>query len=88
MSFASILATCDLIVDGSSFRSRVLPRWLSVGAAVTAAALAVNGAVLAADAVPALLLFVLWTLLVSVLLLRRTWRSPARAMHTEATAAA
>ena len=59
-----------------AFRTRALPRWLAAGAAVTAAALAVNGVFLGTDAVPALLLFVLWTLLASVHLLRRTWRKP------------
>jgi hypothetical protein len=54
-----------------AFRSRALPRWLAVGAAVTAAALAVNGAFLGTGSVPALLLFLLWTVLASVHLLRR-----------------
>jgi hypothetical protein len=67
-----------------AFRSRALPRWLSAGAAVTAAALAINGGFLGADSVPALLLFVLWTLLTSVHLLRRTWRKAAPAVRTEA----
>ena len=58
-----------------AFRTRALPRWLAAGAAATAAALAVNGAFLGAGAVPALLLFLLWTLVTSVYLLRRTWRS-------------
>ena len=59
-----------------AFRTRALPRWLAAGAAVTAAALAINGAFLGTDSVPALLLFLLWTLLASVHLLRRTWRKP------------
>ena len=67
-----------------AFRTRALPRWLSVGAAVTAAALAINGGFLGTDSVPALLLFVLWTLLTSVHLLRRTWRKAAPAVRTEA----
>ena len=68
-----------------AFRTRALPRWLSAGAAVTAAALAVNAGFLGTDSVPALLLFVLWTLLTSVHLLRRTWRTPAPVLQTEAT---
>src|SRR5204863_2544520 len=60
-----------------ALRTRVLPRWLGVGAVVTATALVVNGAFLNTDAVPALLLFVLWTLLVSVHLFLRTRREPA-----------
>lgn len=69
-----------------AFRTRALPRWLAAGAAVTAAALAVNGAFLGTGSVPALLLFLLWTLLASVHLLRRTWRQPAPAGAAEAVA--
>lgn len=71
-----------------AFRTRVLPRWLSAGAAVTAAALAVNGGFLGTGSVPAMLLFVLWTLLTSVLFVRWSWRRPARAIQAEAKAAA
>jgi len=71
-----------------AFRSRALPRWLAVGAAVTGAALAVNGAFLGTGSVPALLLFLLWTVLASVHLLRRTWRAPAPAATAEAVARA
>jgi hypothetical protein len=53
-----------------------------------AAALAVNGAFLRTDVVPALLLFALWTLLASVHLLRRTWRQPAPAAAAAAVARA
>lgn len=60
-----------------AFRTHALPRWLAGGAAVTAAALAVNGAFLGTGSVPALLLFLVWTLLASLHLLRRTWRKPA-----------
>ena len=69
-----------------AFRARALPRWLAAGAAVTAAALAVNGAFLATDFVPALLLFALWTLLASVHLLRRTRHSPLHVAQAQATA--
>ena len=69
-----------------AFRARALPRWLAVGAAVTAAALAVNGAFLATDFVPALLLFALWTLLASVHQLRRTRHSPLHVAQAQATA--
>lgn len=71
-----------------AFRTRALPRWLAAGAAVTAAALAINGAFLGIDSVPALLLFLLWTLLASVHLLRRTWRKPVRAPQAEAVVGA
>ena len=70
-----------------AFRTRALPRWLAAGAAVTAAALAVNGAFLGAGSVPALLLFLLWTLVTSVYLLRRTWRKPAPAAPSRPQAA-
>ena len=69
-----------------AFRTRALPRWLAVGAAVTAAALVVNGAFLGTGSVFALLLFVLWILLASVHLLRRTWRKPVRVPQAEAVA--
>jgi hypothetical protein len=69
-----------------AFRTRVLPRWLSAGAAISAVALVINGAILGAEAVPALLLFLLWTVLASVYLLRQSWRRPARATRTEAVA--
>jgi len=71
-----------------AFRTRALPRWLAAGAAVTAAALAVNGAFLGTGSVPALLLFLLWTLLASVHLLRRTWRKPAPVAAAQAVARA
>jgi hypothetical protein len=44
------------------------------------------GALLGTGSVPALLLFLLWTLLASVHLLRRTWRKPVRAAQAEAVA--
>lgn len=69
-------------------RTRVLPRWLSAGAAITAAALAINGGFLSTDSVPAMLLFVLWTLLTSMVLLRRSWRRSADGIPAEAADAA
>jgi hypothetical protein len=69
-----------------AFRTRALPRWLSAGAAICAVALAVNGAFLGAEAVPALLVFLLWTVLASVYLLRQSWRRPSPAPRTEAVA--
>jgi hypothetical protein len=55
-----------------ALRTRVLPRWLGAAAAVTATALLVNGSFFDASFVPALLLFLLWTLLASVHLVRRS----------------
>jgi hypothetical protein len=69
-----------------AIRTGALPRWLGAGAVITAAALAVNGAFLSTGSVPALLLFLLWTLLASVHLLRRTWRTPVPAGRAQATA--
>jgi len=60
-----------------ALRTRVLPLWLGCGAAITAAALAVNGAILKASFVPALLLFLVWTLAASVYLLVTASRRPA-----------
>lgn len=60
-----------------SLRASALPRWLGVGAAITAAALAANGAFLGAGFVPALVLFLLWTFLTSAHLVRAVGREPA-----------
>jgi hypothetical protein len=65
------LALLCAIVATLTVRSGALPRWLGIGAAITGAALFVNGAFLTTGAVPALLLFVLWTLVASVVLHRR-----------------
>jgi hypothetical protein len=51
---------------------RVLPRWLGIFAAATVVALAVNAGFVYASFVPALLLFLLWTLVTSIVLLRRS----------------
>jgi hypothetical protein len=70
-----------------TLETRVLPRWLGVGAAVTAAALVVNGSFLDASSVPALLLFILWTLAASIYLVGRSSHETAR-VSRKATAAA
>jgi hypothetical protein len=61
-----------------TLRTRALPRWLGYGAAVTAAALAVNAGFLHATIVPAFLLFAVWTLATSVVLFVR---AGTRAVH-------
>ena len=61
---ALLLAAVAII----TLRTRVLSRWLGYGAAVTAAALAVNAGFIRATIVPAFLLFTLWTLAASVVL--------------------
>lgn len=68
-------------------RTRVMPRWLSAGAGMTAAALAVNGAFLDASFVPALLLFLVWTLVASVYLVLRGSHGSARVAREAAAAA-
>ena len=65
------LAICCAAVAAIALRERVLPRWLGIFAAVTAVALAVNAGFVYASFVPALLLFLLWTLVTSIVLLRR-----------------
>jgi hypothetical protein len=56
-----------------ALREHALPRWLAIFAAATAVALAVNAGFIYAGFVPAFLLFLLWTLLTGVVLLRRAW---------------
>jgi hypothetical protein len=76
------LALSMAAVGALALRADALPRWLGIGAAVTAVALAINGAVPTTDSVPALLLFVLWTLVTGVVLYRRAAASsPAAAEH-------
>src|SRR5436190_52957 len=67
------LAVCCAAVAAIALREHVLPRWLGIFAAVTAVALAVNAAFLFTSFVPALLLFLLWTLVTGIVLLRRGW---------------
>lgn len=77
------LAVYSAAVAVVALRARVFPRWLGVFAAVTAAALAVNGGFVYASFEPALLLFLLWTLVTGVVLLRRGWAgSPTVAYST------
>jgi hypothetical protein len=82
------LAVCCAAIAVLAFRSRALPRWLAAGAGITAVALAVNGAILQTASVPAMLLFVLWTLLASGYLTIQAWRTPAAAHPVPAQAAA
>ena len=65
------LALCCAAIAVIALRTRVLPRWLGIFAAATAAALAINAGFVYAGFVPALLLFMLWTLTTSIVLLRR-----------------
>jgi hypothetical protein len=72
------LAICCAAVAVIALRERVLPRWLGTFAALTAVALAVNAGFVYASFVPALLLFLLWTLVTSTVLFRRSWSAAAR----------
>lgn len=72
------LAVASAAIAVVALRTAALPRWLGVGAAGTAVALAVNGAFLETSFVPALLLFIAWSLLASVHLLRATPRALGR----------
>lgn len=71
-----------------TLKTRVLPRWLGWLAAVTAPLLLVNGMFLDAEFGPAFLLFLLWTLLASVLLTVRPTgvRSQAEPVPPSSTA--
>jgi hypothetical protein len=55
-----------------TIKTQVLPRWLGWTAAITAAALLANGMALEAEFGPAFLLFLLWTVATSIVLLRQT----------------
>ncbi|HEX3712700.1 MAG TPA: hypothetical protein VHV09_07895 [Trebonia sp.] len=80
------LAVCCAAIAVLAFRTRALPRWLAAGAGITALALAVNGAFIETSSVPAMLLFILWTLLASGYLTLQAWRARAAA-HPVPTAA-
>jgi hypothetical protein len=66
-----------------AFRTTVMPRWLAAFAAITAAALAVNGGFLEASFLPALLLLIAWSLVASLYLVRRAGRTPGRVRRME-----
>ena len=76
------LAICCAAVAVIALRERVLPRWLGAFAAVTAVALAINAGFVYASFVPALLLFLLWTLITGIVLLRRTLGTTARVAYS------
>lgn len=70
-----------------ALRTKALPRWLGYGAAVTAAALAINAGFLYATIVPAFLLFAVWTLSTSVALFVKAGSRPAHITPSPAPAA-
>jgi hypothetical protein len=81
------LAVACAAIAAVALRTRALPRWLAASAALTAVALAVNGAFLEASFVPALLLFIVWTFVTSIYLVRIDRRTPARVGRVQTTAA-
>ena len=76
------LAVCCAAVAAIALREHVLPRWLGIFTAVTALALAVNAGFVFASFVPALLLFLLWTLITSIVLLRRSLGTQPRVAYS------
>jgi len=74
------------VVAYLSLRAGALPRWLGVFAALTSAALLVNGSFKHAGTVPALLLFIVWSLVAGTALLIRELRVGASDPATAAIA--
>ena len=70
-----------------ALRTRVLSRWLGYGAALTAAALAVNAVFINTTIVPAFLLFAVWTLAASVVLFVKARSATVRITPSPAPAA-
>jgi hypothetical protein len=62
-----------------ALKTRVLPLWLGLLAAITAPACLVNGMFLDAEFGPAFLLFLLWVMLASIVLTLRAGRETAKA---------
>jgi hypothetical protein len=74
-----------------AIHTHVLPRWLGYGAGLTAVALVANGSYnlyVDSGSIPAFLLFLLWTLAASVVLLRRARREPAQVARANPATAA
>ena len=88
VSFVLTLAANALLVAavaGVAIPTRVLPRWLGWGAVATSLALFANVAhsYSTSDNSPAMLLFMLWTLVTSIVLIRRAG-APATSIATPA----
>lgn len=77
----SVLTAAFAIV---TLRTRVLPRWLGWMGAITSVTLLVNGMALEAEFGPAFLLFLLWTAVTSVVLIRRAGARSRRAVEAQA----
>jgi hypothetical protein len=74
------------VVAYLSLRAGALPRWLGVFAAVTSVALLINGSFKHAGTVPALLLFIVWSLVAGAALFIRELRLGAAEAPTAVTA--
>ena len=66
-------------VAAVALKTRVLPLWLGLLAAITAPACLVNGMFLDAEFGPAFLLFLLWVMLASIVLTLRAGRASVKA---------
>ena len=78
---AAMVAAVALV----AVRSSVLPRWLGVGAGVTALALVVNcsyNLYVHSGSIPAFLLFLLWILTAGVVLTKRSWQQRVQIAQT------
>jgi hypothetical protein len=76
------LAICCAAVALIALRQHFLPRWLGIFTAATAIALAVNAGFVFASFVPALLLFLLWTLVTSIVLFRSSPTTQPRVAYS------
>jgi hypothetical protein len=70
-----MMATVAIVI----LKTRVLPLWLGLLAAITAPACLVNGMFLDAEFGPAFLLFLLWVVMASIVLTLRAGRATAKA---------
>ena len=73
------------VIALAAIHTHVLPRWLSYGAGVTAVALVVNGAYNLyshSGSIPAFLLFLLWTLVTGIVLIRKAQPERVAVKHT------
>ena len=68
-----------------ALKTRVLPLWLGLLAAITAPACLVNGMFLDAEFGPAFLLFLLWVTIASIVLTLRAGRAPVEAAASSKT---
>jgi hypothetical protein len=84
------LALFCLAAGLAGLRSGALPRWLSIGALIAAASLAVNGCFRDTENVPGLLVFALWCLIASLALVSasRRERDTDNTTHSETNATA